>query len=80
MAAVIAPGGDVDVAAVAALFADRTRARVLIALSDGPALTRGCSARPPPPIAGGPAGRCSGSALTGASSVTTWPASSAPTC
>jgi DNA-binding transcriptional ArsR family regulator len=38
MAAVIAPGGDVDVAAVAALFADRTRARVLIALSDGRAL------------------------------------------
>ena len=27
MATVIAPGGDVDIAAVAALFADRTRAR-----------------------------------------------------
>lgn len=38
MATVIAPGGDVDVASVAALFADRTRARVLIALSDGRAL------------------------------------------
>ena len=38
MAPVIAPGGDVDVASVAALFADRTRARVLIALSDGRAL------------------------------------------
>jgi DNA-binding transcriptional ArsR family regulator len=38
MATVIAPGGDVDIAAVAALFADRTRARVLTALSDGRAL------------------------------------------
>ena len=38
MATVIAPGGDVDIAAVAALFADRTRARVLVALSDGRAL------------------------------------------
>jgi DNA-binding transcriptional ArsR family regulator len=38
MAPVIAPGGDVDIAAVAALFADRTRARVLVALSDGRAL------------------------------------------
>lgn len=38
MATVIAPGGDVDVASVAALFADRTRARVLVALSDGRAL------------------------------------------
>ena len=38
MATVIAPGGDVDVASVAALFADRTRARVLMALSDGRAL------------------------------------------
>jgi len=38
MATVIAPGGDVDIAAVATLFADRTRARVLIALSDGRAL------------------------------------------
>jgi DNA-binding transcriptional ArsR family regulator len=32
------PGGDVDVARVAALFADPTRARVLIALGDGRAL------------------------------------------
>jgi len=38
MAPVIVPGGDVDVASVAALFADRTRARVLVALSDGRAL------------------------------------------
>ena len=38
MSTVIAPGGDVDVASVAALFADRTRARVLMALSDGRAL------------------------------------------
>lgn len=38
MGTVIAPGGDVDIAAVATLFADRTRARVLIALSDGRAL------------------------------------------
>jgi DNA-binding transcriptional ArsR family regulator len=38
MATVIASGGDVDIAAVAALFADRTRARVLVALSDGRAL------------------------------------------
>ena len=38
MATVIASGGDVDIAAVAALFADRTRARMLVALSDGRAL------------------------------------------
>ena len=38
MAPVTAPAGDVDVASVAALFADRTRARVLVALSDGRAL------------------------------------------
>jgi DNA-binding transcriptional ArsR family regulator len=38
MATVIATGGDVDIASVAALFADRTRARVLVALSDGRAL------------------------------------------
>jgi DNA-binding transcriptional ArsR family regulator len=31
-------GGDADIAAVAALFADRTRARVLLALDDGRAL------------------------------------------
>jgi len=34
----IAPGGDVDIAAAAGLFADPTRARVLTALRDGRAL------------------------------------------
>ncbi|BCJ33535.1 transcriptional regulator [Actinocatenispora thailandica] len=38
MAARGIPGGDVDVSQVAALFADRTRARVLTALADGRAL------------------------------------------
>jgi DNA-binding transcriptional ArsR family regulator len=38
MATRIASGGDVDIAAAAGLFADRTRARVLAALSDGRAL------------------------------------------
>ncbi len=35
MTATIAPGGDLDIAAAAGLFADPTRARVLMALSDG---------------------------------------------
>ncbi|MHB1537838.1 MAG: hypothetical protein ACYCST_21715 [Acidimicrobiales bacterium] len=34
MTATIAPGGDLDIATAAALFADPTRARVLMALSD----------------------------------------------
>jgi DNA-binding transcriptional ArsR family regulator len=38
MAATVAPGGDVDVASVAALFAEPTRARILIALVDGRSL------------------------------------------
>jgi DNA-binding transcriptional ArsR family regulator len=38
MAATIAPGGDLDVAGVAALFAEPTRARILMALADGPSL------------------------------------------
>lgn len=38
MATAPAPGGDVDIAAAAGLFADSTRARVLMALSDGRAL------------------------------------------
>jgi DNA-binding transcriptional ArsR family regulator len=38
MHATVAPGGDVDIASAAGLFADRTRARVLMALSDGRAL------------------------------------------
>jgi DNA-binding transcriptional ArsR family regulator len=38
MAATTSPGGDLDIAAVAGLFADPTRARVLMALSDGRAL------------------------------------------
>jgi DNA-binding transcriptional ArsR family regulator len=38
MTATDGPGGDADIAGAAALFADPTRARVLIALSDGRAL------------------------------------------
>ncbi len=38
MTGAVAPGGDLDIAAAASLFADPTRARVLIALSDGRAL------------------------------------------
>jgi DNA-binding transcriptional ArsR family regulator len=38
MAVTLTPGGDVDIAAVAGLFADHTRAQVLMALSDGRAL------------------------------------------
>lgn len=38
MTATIAPGGDVDVAGVAALFAEPTRARILMALGDGRSL------------------------------------------
>lgn len=38
MAATTSPGGDLDIAAAAGLFADPTRARVLMALSDGRAL------------------------------------------
>lgn len=38
MTATVSPGGDLDIAAAAALFADPTRARVLMALSDGRAL------------------------------------------
>lgn len=38
MAATFTPGGDLDIAAVAGLFADPTRSRVLVALSDGRAL------------------------------------------
>jgi DNA-binding transcriptional ArsR family regulator len=38
MTAAIAPGGDVDVASVAALFAEPTRARILMALGDGRSL------------------------------------------
>lgn len=38
MTATIAPGGDLDIATAAGLFADSTRARVLMALSDGRAL------------------------------------------
>jgi len=38
MTATIAPGGDLDIATAASLFADPTRARVLMALSDGRAL------------------------------------------
>jgi DNA-binding transcriptional ArsR family regulator len=38
MTGAISPGGDIDVASVAALFADPTRARVLTALGDGRAL------------------------------------------
>jgi DNA-binding transcriptional ArsR family regulator len=38
MTATIAPGGDLDMATAAGLFADPTRARVLMALSDGRAL------------------------------------------
>lgn len=38
MTATIAPGGDLDIATAAGLFADPTRARVLMALSDGRAL------------------------------------------
>lgn len=38
MTATIAAGGDLDIASAAELFADRTRARVLMALSDGRAL------------------------------------------
>src|SRR5262245_61088740 len=38
MTATLTPGGDLDIASVAALFADATRARVLMALSDRRAL------------------------------------------
>ena len=38
MPATIAPGGDPDVASVAALFAEPTRARILMALGDGRSL------------------------------------------
>lgn len=38
MTATIAPGGDPDVAGVAALFAEPTRARILMALADGRSL------------------------------------------
>jgi len=38
MTATISPGGDLDIATAAGLFADPTRARVLMALSDGRAL------------------------------------------
>jgi len=38
MTATIAPGGDLDVASVAALFAEPTRARILMALGDGRSL------------------------------------------
>jgi DNA-binding transcriptional ArsR family regulator len=38
MTATVAPGGDPDIASVAALFAEPTRARVLIALADGRSL------------------------------------------
>lgn len=38
IAATLIPGGDLDIASAASLFADPTRARVLIALSDGRAL------------------------------------------
>jgi DNA-binding transcriptional ArsR family regulator len=38
MAVTPAPGGDLDIASAAALFADPTRARVLLALGDGRAL------------------------------------------
>jgi DNA-binding transcriptional ArsR family regulator len=38
MSATIAPGGDPDVASVAALFAEPTRARILMALGDGRSL------------------------------------------
>lgn len=41
MTATIAPGGDLDIATAASLFADPTRARVLMALSDGRALPAG---------------------------------------